>query len=42
MNIDKTALVDSGAKIGENVEIGPYSIVEENVEIGAGTEILPF
>ncbi|MDP8252925.1 MAG: acyl-ACP--UDP-N-acetylglucosamine O-acyltransferase [Candidatus Kaelpia aquatica] len=42
MNIDKTALVDSGAKIGENVEIGPYSIVEENVEIGAGTQILPF
>ncbi|MDP8216887.1 MAG: acyl-ACP--UDP-N-acetylglucosamine O-acyltransferase [Candidatus Kaelpia imicola] len=42
MKIDKTAIVDSRAKIGEGVEIGPYSIVEEHVEIGAGTEILPF
>jgi UDP-N-acetylglucosamine acyltransferase len=42
MKIDKTAIVDREAKIAENVKIGPYSIVEEDVDIGAGTEILPY
>lgn len=37
--IDKTAIVDSSARLGPGVKIGPYSIIEENVEIGAGTII---
>ncbi|MEE2876727.1 MAG: acyl-ACP--UDP-N-acetylglucosamine O-acyltransferase [Candidatus Neomarinimicrobiota bacterium] len=34
-----TAVVDSAASIGADVEIGAYSIVEANVEIGDGTWI---
>lgn len=39
--IHETAIVHSGAKIGPNVEIGPYAIVGENVEIGDGTVVGP-
>jgi UDP-N-acetylglucosamine acyltransferase len=39
--IHSTAIVDSGAKIGTNVEIGAYSIIGPNVEIGDGTTIGP-
>ena len=39
--IDPTAIVHSGARIGDNVAIGPYSIIGEHVEIGAGTWIGP-
>ena len=35
--IHKTAIVDSKAKISENVEIGPYSIIGSDVEIGANS-----
>ena len=37
--IDKTAIIDSKAKISENVRIGPYSVIGPNVEIGNGTVI---
>ena len=37
--IHSTAIVHSGAKIGEGVEIGPYSVIGEHVEIGDGTWI---
>lgn len=37
--IHPTAIVSKKAKIGQNVEIGAYSIVEDNVEIGDGTKI---
>ena len=37
--IHTTALVDPGAKIGANVEIGPYSIIGPHVEIGDNTVI---
>ena len=37
--IHKTALVDSKAKISKNVQIGPYSIIGPNVEIGEGTVV---
>ncbi len=37
--IDKTAVVASSAKIGENVEIGPYAIVEDDVVIGENSVI---
>ncbi len=37
--IDKTTIVDSKAKIGKNVKIGPYCIIGPNVEIGENTTI---
>jgi len=40
-NIHPTALVDSGARLGENVEIGAYAVIGAGVEIGAGTTVGP-
>lgn len=37
--IDKTAIIDSKAKISTNVEIGPYATIGPNVEIGENTLI---
>jgi UDP-N-acetylglucosamine acyltransferase len=37
--IHKTALVHEKARIGENVEIGPYAIIGEHVSIGDGTRV---
>jgi UDP-N-acetylglucosamine acyltransferase len=37
--IHKTAIVDTKAKIGKNVQIGPYSVIGPNVEIGENTII---
>ena len=37
--IHPTAIVNKQAKLAEDVEIGPYSIVGENVSIGANTRI---
>jgi UDP-N-acetylglucosamine acyltransferase len=37
--IHKTAIVDSEAKISANVNIGPYSIIGPNVEIGEDTVV---
>jgi len=39
--IHPTAIVHPGARIGANVEIGPYSVIGEHVEIGDGTRIGP-
>ena len=39
--IHPTALVHSDARIGLDVEIGPYSVIDEKVEIGEGTRIGP-
>lgn len=39
--IHATAIVHPGAKLGENVSIGPYSIIGEHVEIGDNTRIGP-
>lgn len=39
--IHQTAIIDPSAKIADDVEIGPYSIIEAGVEIGAGTWIGP-
>lgn len=41
MSIHATALVHPGAKLGKNVSVGPYSIIEEDVIIGEGTKIGP-
>lgn len=38
-NIHKTAVVSAKAKIGDGVEIGPYSVVGPDVKIGAGTRL---
>lgn len=39
--IHATAIIHPGAKIGNQVEIGPYSIIGADVEIGNGTRIGP-
>jgi len=39
VNIHPTALVDAGARLGENVVVGPYAVIGAGVEIGAGTHI---
>ncbi len=37
--IHPTAIIDSGAILAEDVNVGPYSIIGASVEIGAGTEV---
>jgi UDP-N-acetylglucosamine acyltransferase len=37
--IHSTALVDPGAQLGEDVEIGPFSIIGAHVEIGEGSRV---
>ncbi len=39
MQIHSTALVSKGAKLGENVSVGPYSVISDAAIIGAGTKI---
>jgi UDP-N-acetylglucosamine acyltransferase len=39
--IHSTAIVAAGAKLGADVEIGPYAVIEDEVEIGSGTIIGP-
>ena len=38
-NIHKTAIIEDGAKIGENVSIGAYTIIGKDVTIGDGTSV---
>ena len=38
-HIHPTAIVESGAQLGENVTIGPYAVVNAQVRIGEGTSI---
>ncbi len=38
-NIHKTAIIEDGAVIGENVQIGAYSLIGKDVKIGDGTII---
>ncbi len=40
-DIHQTTIVDKSAKLGKNITIGPYSIVEAGVTIGDGTWIGP-
>ena len=37
--IHPTAIIEPGANISDNVEIGAYSIVGKNVSIGIGTRV---
>ena len=39
--VHATAIVEAGAELGADVEIGPYSIVRAHVRIGAGTTVGP-
>ncbi|WP_269533197.1 acyl-ACP--UDP-N-acetylglucosamine O-acyltransferase [Chitinimonas sp. BJYL2] len=39
--IHPQALVHPGARLGEGVEIGPFSVIGEHVEIGDGTRVGP-
>ena len=39
MTIHKTAIVSKKAKIGKNVEIGPWCVVEDGAVIGDGTKL---
>ncbi len=38
--IHPTAVVDSGAELGEGVEVGPYCVIGPHVKIGAGTRLM--
>ncbi|MBN1941866.1 MAG: acyl-ACP--UDP-N-acetylglucosamine O-acyltransferase [Phycisphaerae bacterium] len=40
-NIHPTAVVDHSAQLADDVEVGPYAIIEGDVEIGPGTVIRP-
>ena len=39
--IHPRATVSPNAKLGDNIEIGPYVFVDDNVEIGDGCKLLP-
>lgn len=39
MSIHPTAIVDKNARIGNNVDIGAYSVIEGGAEIGEGTKL---
>jgi UDP-N-acetylglucosamine acyltransferase len=39
LNIHSTAIISESASIADDVVIGPYCVVGENVEIGAGSKI---
>ncbi len=36
-----TAIIASGARLADDVEVGPYAVIEDQVSIGAGTVIGP-
>lgn len=40
MAIHPTAIVDSKARVAESAEVGPYCIIGEDAEIGAGTRLM--
>jgi UDP-N-acetylglucosamine acyltransferase len=40
-NFHRTAIIDRETEIGDDVEIGPYCVIEANVRIGNGCKIKP-
>jgi UDP-N-acetylglucosamine acyltransferase len=38
--IHPTALIATGARLADDVEVGPYVIIEEHVSIGSGTKVM--
>jgi len=41
MSIHATAVIETGAEIGLNVSIGPYSVIESHVRLGDGCTVGP-
>lgn len=41
MDIHKTAIINPGADLGDEVSVGPYAIINDKVRIGSGTRIGP-
>ena len=39
--IHKTAIVEDGAELGDNVSVGPFSYIQAGTQIGAGAQIGP-
>lgn len=39
MQIDKTAIISKKAELGENVSVGPYTVINDSVSIGSGAKI---
>ena len=39
VKIHATALVDPGAKLGTNVEVGPFCVIGPHVELGDGVVV---
>ena len=39
MSVHPTAIVDKNAKLGKNVEVGPYCVIEDGTEIGDNTKL---
>ena len=38
--IHPTAIIDKGARLADNVEIGPYCVIGKDVKIGKGTRLV--
>lgn len=38
--IHPTAIVDPSAKLADDVEVGPYCVIEHDTEIGQGTRLI--
>jgi UDP-N-acetylglucosamine acyltransferase len=41
MKIHETAVVDSRAELADDVEVGPFTVIEKGVQVGAGSRIGP-
>ena len=39
--IHPTAIIHPGAQLHESVRVGPYSVIDEHVTVGAGCELGP-
>lgn len=42
MQIHPTAVVSKRAKLADDIEVGPYTIIGDSVSIGSGTKVGPF
>jgi UDP-N-acetylglucosamine acyltransferase len=42
MNIHPTAIIHPTAELADNVEVGPYCIINEDVRIDSGTKLMPY
>ena len=40
MKIHKTAIIGNNVKLHDSVEVGPYTVIDGNIEIGEGTKIM--